>query len=64
MNSGDFTLSMLVMNGICWRESRSRRRKITMAISSWKTEWECSGFWRTRLRKNFRNEKGMTVTAM
>lgn len=29
-----------------------------MAISSWKTEWECSGFWRTRLRKNFRNEKG------
>ena len=64
MNSGDFTLSMLVMNGICWRESRSRRRKITMAISSWKTEWECSGFWRTRLRKNFRNEKGTTVTAM
>ena len=29
-----------------------------------KTEWECSGFWRTRLRKNFRNEKGTTVTAM
>lgn len=28
------------------------------------TEWECSGFWRTRLRKNFRNEKGTTVTAM
>ncbi len=58
MNSGDFTLSMLVMNGICWRESRSRRRKITMAISSWKTEWECSGFWRTRLRKNFREREG------
>lgn len=38
--SGAIILSMQVMSGIFWQSGRFRRRRPTMDIYSWKTEWE------------------------
>ncbi len=62
---GDFILSMLVMNGICWRESRSRRRKnYDGYIQLEKRSGNAPASGGRGCGRTFETRRGMTVTAM